>query len=161
MKLTTITESITISYYDDYDNSNIGELCYKIAKESDIYISREKELTLVAFANEQPVGAVWSSFTRDDEYSTQFDKDIYRFDFDIAVAHNARATGMTSSKIGPKLIEAALKHYRSLRHEVDGSYIRVWVVNKKLAKYLENKYGFETDGREWSIDSPFLNYYGN
>lgn len=163
MKLRIITEWAEIniqSYNPDDDLDGIGERCYHIANESGIRISREKDLTLVALAGSEPVGAVWSSFKRDDDASEHHGQEIYCFDFDVAVTPASRATGMGSPKVGPQLIEAALDHYRSLRSEVDGAYIRVWVVNPKLARYLENKYGFETDGREWSLDSPHLSYYG-
>jgi ribosomal protein S18 acetylase RimI-like enzyme len=158
MKLSCILEDVQIQFVDPEDADDLMvRQCYDIAHDSGINISRSKELTIVALDGQIPVGAIWSSFVRDTDISQHDDKDIYCFDFDVAVAPTARG----ASRIGPKLIDAALRYYKSLRSDVDSAYIRVWVVNPKLAKFLANRYGFESEGRggEWRPDSPHMTYY--
>jgi GNAT superfamily N-acetyltransferase len=163
MRLKLISEGLdfTIQGYDENeDPGNIGRACHSIANEAGIRISRNKELTFVAMTPDGPAGAVWSAFERDAEASEYSGQDVFRFDFDVAVSQATRATGLTSARIGPQLIEAALDYYKSLKAEHPGAYIRVWVVNSKLARYLEDKYGFETEGRHgWSPDAPHMSYH--
>lgn len=71
----------------------------------------------------------------------------------------ANLSGIRISRDKELSIVAALEEYNSLSSEFQRSYIRVWVVNPKLAKYLENNFGFESDG-EWSQSNPFMEYHG-
>jgi len=161
MKLRTILEfvepEINAADPEDWEAADQAD---RIASNSGIRISRNKELTLVAQVGGEVVGAVWSAFERDDEASQEYGEDVYRFDFDVAVDPKSRAMGMASARIGPKLIDAALDHYRSLKSEFGNAYIRVYVVNPKLAGYLERRYGFEPEGRGWSQDSLHMIYHG-
>lgn len=142
---------------DDWESAEKAE---QIAAVSGINIFRNKELTFIAQIGDKVVGAVWSSFAVDRDASESHGEDIYCYDFDVAVAPLSRATGMSSARIGPKLIDAALKHYKSLKSEFGHAYIRVWVVNPKLAGYLERKYGFESEGGgNWSQNNPHMVYY--
>lgn len=155
MRLSLISEAVSpsITYFDG-DDWELADQADQIAKQSGIRISSNKELTLLALTGDEVAGAVWSDFSQDHDYTTD-SQEVWRYDFDVAVAPQQRALGMTSAKIGPKLIEAALADYRSRKSEVPAAYIRVWVVNRKLAGYLERHYGFDPDG-EWSPNNPFM-----
>jgi ribosomal protein S18 acetylase RimI-like enzyme len=154
MKLSFISEATkpTIVYANDED-WEIADQADRIAKESGIRISSNKNLTFVAMIGDEVAGAVWTAFAPDRDYSDE--QEVWRYDFDVAVSPKQRALGMTSAKIGPKLIETALDDYQSRKSDVPAAYIRVWVVNGKLAAYLENHYGFEPDG-EWSLNNPHM-----
>jgi ribosomal protein S18 acetylase RimI-like enzyme len=163
MKLCVIREGLDVAiqhYNQDGDVDDVGEKCYRMARDSGINISSNKNLTLVAYAAGEPAGAIWSAFERDQEASDYHGQDIYRYDFDVVVHPQARVTGLTSARIGPQLIDAALRYYKELKQDVPGAYVRVWVVNPRLARYLENHCGFETEGRGWSPDTPHMTYYG-
>lgn len=148
-------------YMADPDDWETADKAYQIASDSNINIFRSKELTLVAQIGDEVVGAVWSSFTIDDDYSKEAGEDVYCYDFDVVVSSKSRSIGLSSARIGPKLIDEALKHYRSLRSEFGNAYIRVWVVNPKLAGYLERRYGFQPEGGgNWSRSDPYMVYHG-
>lgn len=154
MKLKLICDDLELSGADGLEQSQYDQ-AYEIANLSGIRISGDKELSIVALHGDDVVGAVWSSFEPDHDY----EEEVFRYDFDVAVRPDIRSTGLVSKKIGPRLIKAALEEYNSLSSEFQRSYIRVWVVNPKLAKYLENNFGFESDG-EWSQSNPFMEYHG-
>lgn len=161
MKLRQISESVlnvVITAIDEEDDWELAEQAEQVAKNSNIHISRDKKLLLVAMADDTVVGATWASFYESPDY-----EGAHCFDFDIAVDPAARATGvgMVSSNIGPKLIDATLREYRDLAamYDYEKTYIRVQVVNQKLARFLEHRYGFESSGG-WSPTNPHMEFYG-
>lgn len=164
MRLRQIIEStlqdVAITAIDEEDDWELAEQAEQVARRSDIRIARDKKLLLVALAGDTVVGAVWASFYESPDYE---DEGVHCFDFDVAVDPEARATGvgMVSSNIGPKLIDAALREYRDLAamYDYDKTYIRVQVINPKLARFLERRYGFETSG-EWSRSNPYMEFHG-
>jgi len=164
MRLHTLYETaspVTIRYYRGEDDWEAGEQAERIAKVSGIRIASNKELTLVAERDGDVVGAVWSDFSRDDEASAHHGDDVYCYDFDVAVQPAARGQGLTTARVGPQLIDAALKDYRNRRAETGfPAYIKVWVVNPKLAQWLQDRYDFETESSEWTPNTPHLVYYG-
>lgn len=155
MNLKLLHEDVEIHRADEHD-WQLYDQAVKIANDSGIRISRNKELSFVAVLGREVVGAVWSAFEPDDELGG----DGYRYDFDVVVKHGARSSGLSSRRVGPRLIEAAIKDYESLKSEFPNSYIGVWVVNPKLARYLEDRHGFQTEGGgEWHPSKPFMVYY--
>ncbi len=159
MRLRTIFEFVEPEILSaDQEDWEAADQAERIANDSGIRIARNKELTLIARVGDDIVGAVWSAFELDSEASQDHGEDVYHFDFDVAVDSKSRAIGMASARIGPKLIDAALEYYQTLKSEFGNVYIRVWVVNQKLAGYLERRYGFEPEGREWSPNSPHMIY---
>ena len=135
-----------ISAEEDYDEE-IWNQAYKIAEESGIRISSNKELKIIAIDdNYQVHGAVWADYNRNEDLMKEHEseEEIYAYDFDVAVKKESRALGATSPKIGIKLIDAAIRDYKYTSHEFGHKdCIYVWVVNPKLAKWLEEKRGFE------------------
>ena len=123
-------------YYDPWVAADQAD---KIAEKSNIRISRDKELSWIAVDDgDNVIGAVWSSLEEDRESNDQ----QFIFDFDVAVDPKWR-----SGRIGLDLIEKAIRDLRSYQSEFPGTYARVWVVNPKLVRVLENKYGFDIESK--------------
>lgn len=149
MRLSSIINESSIVHWDemsdDYDPWITMDQAETIAKNSGIRISSDKNLSLIALNNDQVIGAVWSSI------SAEEDQAIY--DFDVAVGKDNR-----NARIGLQLIDAALDDYQYLKSEYDNLYVRVWVVNPKLVRVLENKYGFEITS-QYSDGSAHMEYH--
>ena len=135
-----ISESLQIVQADPED-WEVAEKCEYIAKLSGIRIASNKELSLIAYSDDEPVGAVWAAFTKDDEASQETGEPIYHYDFDVAVLPKFR------NGIGLKLIQAAeakRKEYEEIYNAK--AYTRLWVINPKLARVLQmQKYGYNAD----------------
>lgn len=150
MRLSSIiNESSNIVHWDemsdDYDPWVTMDQAEAIAKNSGIRISSDKNLSLIALNNDQVTGAVWSSV------SAEEDQAIY--DFDVVVGKDNR-----NARVGLQLIDAALNDYQYLKSEYDNLYVRVWVVNPKLVRVLENKYGFEITS-QYNDGSAHMEYH--
>lgn len=149
------------NWYVDDDKPfgiQVGMEAQRIADESGVRIASNKDLTLIAFVGDQVAGAVWTALGRQDGANV--------YDFDIAVDPSMRATGLTSSRVGPQLIDAALRDFKDRNQELrsegdDPAYIRCWVINRKLAGYLEKHYGFEAEDQFWSQFRPFMVKYAD
>lgn len=127
-------------YYDPWVAASQAD---EVANRSNIRISRAKELSWIAINDAGDViGAIWSSLERDQEAYMRSDEDIFVFDFDVAVDPEWR-----SGRIGLELIEKAIGDLRDRQDEFPGTYARVWVVNPRLVRVLERKYGFETESQ--------------
>ena len=102
------------------------------ATKSGIRIDSTKELTYIA-TNERDdvVGALWSCLSNDNPP---------QFDFDVAVDPDWR-----SGRLGLQLIDTAIEDLRGHQGEFPGTYAQIWVVNPKLVRVLENRYGFEIE----------------
>src|SRR6185369_1663761 len=105
-----------------------------LAKRVGIRISNDKDLALMALSGDTVIGAVWSSFNYDDAASRELGERVHVYDFDIVTEPTARG-----SLPGPKLIDAALADWRDRSTDML-SYVSVWVVNPKLAAFLEKHY---------------------
>jgi len=142
IKITPVAYSDEAFY--DSDGYSVWEKAAAIAQNSGIRISSNKELAFVAEDDNEVYGAIWDSFEED--HGGDYGDDVWVYDFDIAVKKTARAKGMRSGGIGVKLIDAALNKFEYLKSDVNRAYIRVWVVNPGLAKWLEYNRNFEPSG---------------
>jgi ribosomal protein S18 acetylase RimI-like enzyme len=135
-------EQFTTDDYDtDYDPWVAADEADQVMRDSRINVGRNKELTLIALVGDRVVGAVYSSFSLDTEYKPD---DVWVYDFDVAVAKQYRG----HSKIGLRLIDAALTNYRNLTADLppdSKAYIKLYVVNPKLIRFLERSRGFEIE----------------
>jgi hypothetical protein len=143
---------------DNYDKWEVIDKAEAIAKRSSIWISRDKTLTFFALSEMGDVlGAVWTAFSRDFEYEDPDDpRDVYVYDFDVVVDERFRNP---VDKVGLQLIDAAIGEYKDLASTVERSYIRVYVVNRKLIRFLERKYGFTVES-EYGHGPVHMVYYG-
>ena len=158
MKLSDlISESIKIIpilYSDDkfYDSNgySVWEQAAAIASSSGINIFRNKDLAFAAVDENGDVqGAIWKAIYKDDEHGEEDghgEDDVWVYDFDVAVKREIRTKGLRSELVGVKLIDAAIDDFRMEKSEFGNMYVKVWVVNPKLAKWLEYKRGFEPVG---------------
>lgn len=159
MKLSSlyhILESIELIYYDidNFDNSDLDpyDIANKaeiVAMEAGIRIMSNKELKFVALDNsysDPVIGGVWVAIYHDD------DNDAEVYDFDVAVDKDFRGP----ERVGLKLIDLALNDYHDL--SVDKKYVKVWVINPKLVRVLERKYGFEIESQNGN-GSAHMTYY--
>jgi ribosomal protein S18 acetylase RimI-like enzyme len=147
---------VPVEYSDeefyDSDGYSVWEQALSIANQSGIHINRNKELLLVAKDEKGAVlGAVWNSVEEDDEH-----RDTWVFDFDVAVDPKARG----SAKIGIRLIDETIEEFENLKSELGRVYIKVWVINPKLAHWLEYRRGFEPVA-EHGDGSAHMVYYGD
>ena len=138
---TVNTASVIITDWDSISDECDYRDIDAVAAAGGIRISRAKDILLVALdkVTNKIVGATWSSFDRDSEAEGESGYDeVYAFDFDIAVLPEYRVGG-----IGTKLIDETLAYYNSVKGDYPGyTYIKMLVINPKLAQTLENKYGF-------------------
>jgi len=136
---------------EDYDPWITADQADKVAHDSQIRISSNKELSLIAL-NERGdvVGAIWSTLERDD------DQDAMVYDFDVAVDPKHRS-GQTM--IGIRLINSALEDFESIKSDDPRTYIRVCVINSRLADILERRYGFDVESEH--RDRKYMTHYGN
>lgn len=133
-------------YADDYDPWVTADQADQVAKESGIRISRNKELLFIALNSDDVVGAVWAALVPD-EIGTAFD-------FDVAV-HPKYRTG----RLGLELIDAALGDFEAHQADDPNMFVRVHVVNPKLVRVLERKYGFEIE-QQYGDGQAFMVYHG-
>jgi ribosomal protein S18 acetylase RimI-like enzyme len=148
MKLKAIVESPLLEFkgrveivpwsdepYDyNYDPWVAADQADKIAAKSGIRISSNKELSLIAVnESDDVVGAVWSFLSNDDPPI---------FDFDVVVDPKWR-----SGRLGLRLIDSAIEDLRAHQSDFPDTYARVWVVNPKLVRVLESRYGFEIESQ--------------
>ncbi len=148
MRYTPLLESILRwdEYSDDYDPWITLDQAEAVTRKSGINISRNKELIFIAVEDSEVVGAVWYSVTSEGDLGQMFD-------FDVAVHPQYR-----SSRIGLELIEAAISEYHDLKSVYDMLYIRVNVINPKLARVLERKYNFDIES--YYSGGAIMTYHG-
>jgi len=139
-----ISDRYVLAHYDDevdYEEFGIDEYeaaneAEEIAKDGGVTILRGQELTSILFDTDSPkvIGGLWVSHDND------------KFSFDIAIDSSYQNMGLSS-----KLIEAAIQEYniqKDMHDESDNDFkMEVDVINPKLAKILQNKYGFHVVGQ--------------
>lgn len=120
------------------DLEAVTKAAEKVFKSEHINISREEEVVLAAICGKKVVGAATVGHHNEEGEPL--------FTFSAAVAEGWQRLGL-----GRKLVLAAIQEARA-----QGAHsFRVWVVNPNMAVLLESL-GFETEGREWSEDSPHM-----
>jgi hypothetical protein len=149
MKLSTIREFVEIKRIDPEEDWEAAEAVEQAFRASKIGISRFKQVTLAAFENGEPIGGVLSAWEHD------YDRDVWAFDFDVAVMPGRRGAGREHRGLGSsgvmdtagiRLVLAAIQQYESEKHDHgDRTMISVYVVNPKLARFLQTRLGFELE----------------
>lgn len=135
-----------IYYSDEYDDlDDIGIDAYEaadiaggIAKDGGVNILRNQELTSLLVDTNMPrvIGGLWVSHDND------------KFSFDIAIDSGYQNMGLSK-----KLIDAAISEFEMQKdafedaNEGEEFKMEVDVINPKLAKILQNKYGFYVVGQ--------------
>lgn len=113
----------------------------KAFKKSTIRPDRSKSLSRMIIVDGKVIGGVYSSF----EPSGDSDHSMV-FSFDVAISPEYR--GKNNQGLGDRtiinIIDDMMREFQSYKNESeDRIYCRLTVVNPKLARILESKYGFE------------------
>jgi GNAT superfamily N-acetyltransferase len=124
------------------DDSDFLEQGRDLFEEQGIRISRSEDVCAVAVYRGDVVGAV--------TLGKSFEEDGYVYTFSAAVDDLWKRKG-----ISRELIKIAIN---MANEDPFPHYFRVWVVNPHMAALLETL-GFDTEGREWSQDSPHMYKY--
>lgn len=145
-----LNEAVQINHIDPEEDWDVAEQAEQIFKKSGILPDRTKDITIVALEGDQVVGGLASGWIRGDKHQGQ---ETSEFSFDVAVDPQAR----NGSLVGPKLIEAGIKSYQQDQDGRPNPYLKLHVVNPKLAEYLKRKYTWDD---EWSSSGDtFLTKY--
>jgi len=146
-----LMENIIITGFDpegfDSDSNSIAQdskEIYKIFSKRGLNILRNKEILFIA-KNEKGevlggVVAEWDSFERGRYNDDEEEETINSFSFDVATKEEN-----SFSFVGPKLIDAALRHYESEKHlyeDMNGgkTIIKLEVINPKLESFIIRRY---------------------
>ena len=120
---------------------DVVEAAEEILKRDNL-MSRDEELLFAAVCGGEVVGG--ATLGRHEEEGQTV------FFFSVGVDQTWQRKGL-----GRKLVEAVMGEVKSSGEQ---GYYRVWVVNPNMASLLESM-GFETEGSEWSEDSPHMYFY--
>ena len=140
MKLNEAVEIRHINPEEDWEDASKAEA---IATISGIRAGRDKEPTIIAYDEKgEVVGAAFTSFSKDHEFSDHYGEDVHQFEFDVVAHPKARGTDL----VGIKLIRAAETEKQNLENEFGRTFSRLWVVNPQLARLLQTpKFGYEAE----------------
>jgi hypothetical protein len=141
---TILTEAkIEIIYWsedmEDYDPWEIANKVEAVYKRAGIRPSRDKQISFVAIAGEEVIGATYSSTRQADaeEFGGPEDEQVLVYEFDIAVdpAHQGGTTGYL-------LTEACVDDASNMRDDMTTiMYNRV--INPKMAQMLDRLFKFD------------------
>ena len=138
-----LSEAVEIRYIDPDEHWEDANKAYAVATISGIRAGRDKEPTIIAYdENGEVVGAAFTSFAHDSEFSSHLGEPVHRYEFDVVVHPKARGSDL----VGIKLIRAAEADKRNFEAEMGKTFSRLWVVNPQLAKLLQTKkFGYEAE----------------
>lgn len=108
-----------------------------------IRIARHEDISLAAICDGDIVGGLSFGSYEDPDRGTIFS-------FSVAVDSNWRSKGLAR-----RLVEAAVEDIKSQGSFIDNAMISAWVINPHMVALLESL-GFESEGREWSENEPFM-----
>jgi len=136
-----LNESIDIVHLDPEEDWEKAEQAESISRLVGIRPDSTKSPTIIALNDkEEVVGAAFTSWSQDDEASEMAGEDIAVWDFDVVVHPNWQGKEM----IGIKLIKQAEKERENMEAMYgQKAYTKTWVVNPRLAKIMQNRYGYE------------------
>ena len=99
-----LSESVEIRSIDPEEDWEDAEKAQAIATLSGIRPGRDKEPTILAYdENGNVVGAAFTNFSQDHEFTQHYGEPVHQFQFDVVVHPKARGTDL----VGIKLIRAA------------------------------------------------------
>lgn len=123
-------EDVAYVYADELDSKQIDD-AYKMAKKYDIGVLSDKEIYTVAIANNEVVGALWTSWLSGE------------FSCDIVVREDYQRRG-----IGRRLTDIAIQTYNEDKEAYgEDAIMRIDVINPKMEQLLLSK-GFKVESRQ-------------
>lgn len=150
-------EGLQIIHIDPEEDWEYGDQAYQIANLVKIRPDSTKQPTIIALNDkEEVIGAVFTSWSDDQDATEMAGEPIARWDFDVVVHPKWQGYEM----VGMKLIRQAETERSNIEAMYDKkAYTRLWVVNPKLARVLQHpKYGYEADA-EYKDGSAHLRKY--
>jgi hypothetical protein len=138
-----ISESINIVHIDPEEDWEEAEQAEAISKLVGIRPDSTKSPTIIALNDkEEVVGAAFTSWSPDYDASEMAGEDVSVWDFDVVVHPNWQGREM----IGIKLIKQAEEERKNMESMYgQKAYTRTWVVNPRLAKVMQNRYGYDAE----------------
>lgn len=106
----------------EYDDGNIAEQAYNLARNSTINILSDKELSAVAMSAETVVGALFTSIVNNS------------YSFDVVVDPSFQRSG-----IGSKLTDMAISEYRNLSFDMPDLQMNIDTVSPVMQKMLSDR----------------------
>ena len=129
-----ILESINIVHIDPEEDWEEAEQAEAISKLVGIRPDSTKSPTIIALNDKEEVTS-WES-------GGPAEEDVSVWDFDVVVHPNWQGREM----IGIKLIKQAEEERKNMEAEYgQKAYTRTWVVNPRLAKVMQNRYGYDAE----------------
>lgn len=112
-------------------------------------ISPKGEYSHVALIGNEVAGAISSNW---DSQEGPNGEEVMVYSFDVAVHPGFRSGRFT----GIDLIKRAIEEYENEKNALGGDYqtmMRLWVVNNRLAKFLEDRMDFEVESTYGDYES--------
>lgn len=151
-----LVEGVKILHIDPEDDWDHGEQAYQVAKLAGIRPDITKNPSIVAVNdNDEVVGAAFTSWHHDDEMTQHHGEPVVQYSFDVVVHPQWRMF----RTIGIDLIKAAEQARSEIEDATESkAYTRLWVVNLKLAQYMQNKMGYDLEGSHEGGSSHLTKY---
>ena len=116
-------KNLNIHYIDPEEDYEYIEQAYKLAKEENIGITRDREVVNVVLDD------------NDNVIATTFDAwDFETFEFDVVVSKNQQG-----NKIGSQLTDLAIERFEDYKIMNENAIIKLFVVNDNMKKILEKR----------------------
>jgi len=145
-KITT-NDKLQIDYIDPEEDWEAAEDVFQIAKKTGIRPNRNKDVRLVARVGDTVIGGAFTA-TYEDEYDGEFYQTL---DFDVTVDPQWQGY----QRVGLRLIESIIR----FAEESDCQVVTAFVINSRLARILDSKFGFEGLGQNWDGRSVVMTKY--
>jgi hypothetical protein len=137
-----LAASYQIIRVDPEEDWEIADQVDQIAKKVGIRIDSTKNLGFAALMGDEVVGGAYIGITPNDVYDHP--EPLFVYSFDVVVNPYLQ----WGRKIGLDLIKAAEEERKSFEEVYSGNvFTRLWVVNPKLARYLEEREGYEVESK--------------
>ena len=127
----TISEAVEIRPPSTRDDQSGADYVFDLAG---LRWEDGKSLWYVAADGEDVVGAVVGKWQEDED-------ETWVYDFDVAVHPDYQGF----ARIGPKLIDTAIKEYERRKRTVPSAEMRIYAANPKVVGFLTSRYGFQID----------------
>jgi predicted N-acetyltransferase YhbS len=143
----TANDELQIGQIDPEEDWEAAEDAFQIAKKIKIRPNRNKDVHIIARVGDTVIGGVFTA-TYEDEYDGEFYQTL---DFDVVVDPQWQGY----QRAGLRLIESVIQFAR----ELDCHVVTAFVINSRLARILDSKFGFEGLDQNWDGRSVVMTKY--
>lgn len=129
--------------HDRYDIMNSVDRAFK---DSRIRPDNYKKLSRVITVDGKVVGGVYTSLLNDGQDGMEFS-----FDVAISPAYRAKNNQGLGDRTIIRILDDVMQEFRSYQSKMENVHCKLIVVNGKLVKILEQRYGFDVEpcGGQW------------